>query len=1385
MMALSGKCPQMDWKHEPLVDSFKAFQARMNLYLEDLGVTDETKQATKIKIALGDEGMRRILASGLTETEQKIPARVWTLIESEVDASVKINFRVHRLEFANMKQKTEETISQFLSRLREKATKCECETAELNERLIEMVILSTPHDEFRKELLTKVKGHPVSEVLERGREYEAIAASTVSLKSMSLHPTPTAQSTNTSVDAIRRRSNPTSQNTAQNRCSNCGLTHKKGSCPAYNDKCSACNAKGHWKMMCRRTSGGQTALTPSDKQTSNTQQAGHPTPGRGPRRRQYQQHDVSLDCESYGPEEFTTEFHAITISDVGITAAADSSDEAFITLRVRHIKPDVCGPLRIKVDTGSGGNTLPLRTYRQMFGDTPFSEVLRSDPDVRLTSYSGDPIKCFGSLTFDVRKESQHKAHQTKFYVVDVSGPAILGLPSCRQLEIVNLNLHAMAQAPDQKSLMRPILTIDQLQSAYPGSFDAIGKFKDPAHLHLKDDAVPFCDPPRKVSIHLKPQIKQEIDKMETEGVIRRVTEHSDWCSSLVYVTKPDGSLRICLDPKKLNGSLRRCPHRIPTLEELNPTFAGAQVFSKLDAKAGYWSIPLHEDSQMLTTFRTPFGRYCWTRLPFGLNVSQDIFQSRMDDMLEGLPGVASIADDIAVCGKTRSEHDDNLVRVMDRAAEYGLCMNSSKCAIAKPEITFFGNRYSKVGILPDPAKVKDLRKMATPESKEDVQRFLGLMTYLSPYIPHFANQSQPLRDLMKADVPFLWEADHQTCFEKLRIQVPLDKALAFYDTTKPLTLEVDASMKGLGAALTQEDRIIAFASKSLTQTQANYSNIEREALGLVFGIQRFHTYLFGRGFTAVTDHKPLVNIWEKPLISAPSRLQRMFLKLQGYSFRLMYKPGPEMTISDALSRLPNTSNRDEICLDTRVDGIYLDDLEAKPISLLNFAPNRLSQIREETTRDPALAHLKEVINLGWPNTIKECHPDIRQYYNYRECLAVEAGIITKGRQVIIPKPVQPEILRQLHISHQGIKKTQALARESVYWPGIHTQIENLIASCQTCQMHQPLQKPEETLHHDIPPQPWWKLASDMCQIGNKTFLIIVDYFTKYPLVIEMQATTSAAVAAHFKSVCALFGCPKVIVSDNGPPYVGPAMREFTRSWGILHVTSSPRYPRSNGLAERTVGTIKRLIKKCTESGGDLRLSLLHLRATPIDEKTVSPAELLFGRPIATDLPSRREPLPRHVEVQNHLTQRLVTTPGNSLSALYPNQPVRILDQASHTWLPGSVVHKSSEPRSYVVKTDSGSELRRNRSHIRTIPLPPSDVQETTHLEAAATATLTQPDCAATSPRTPERIMPQIYQPTKPITLTQGNACPEPSSTPRTGYTRSGRRIMMPQRYQE
>ena len=221
---------------------------------------------------------------------------------------------------------------------------------------------------------------------------------------------------------------------------------------------------------------------------------------------------------------------------------------------------------------------------------------------------------------------------------------------------------------------------------------------------------------------------------MENDGIIRKIEHHTDWCSSITTSVKKDGSLPVCRDSKRLNDNLKRCPHKIPTLEELNPEFAEARVFSKMDAKAGYWSIHLDEASQEITTFQTPFGRYCYRRLPFGLCVSQDLFQQAMDRILARAQGCVGIADDVVVYGRHNTEHDKNLLRLMQIAKEEGLVFNSKKCVIKTNEIVFFGSVYGKDGIKPDPSKIEDIRKMPTPQDREDLQRFIGLMNYLAAF---------------------------------------------------------------------------------------------------------------------------------------------------------------------------------------------------------------------------------------------------------------------------------------------------------------------------------------------------------------------------------------------------------------------------------------------------------------------------------------------------------------------------------------------------------------------------------------------------------------------------------------------------------------------------
>ncbi|XP_014665236.1 PREDICTED: uncharacterized protein K02A2.6-like [Priapulus caudatus] len=871
----------------------------------------------------------------------------------------------------------------------------------------------------------------------------------------------------------------------------------------------------------------------------------------------------------------------------------DWCDQAFVKIdvQIRH-KP---ANLMLKVDTGAQANLLPMRTYRAMFPDTQDANLIPSQ--CRLVAYNGTPIKCLGTIAVPCRyKDSEWDF--TDFFLVDVPGPAILGLPSCSKMNVVILHCaieQAKAPAHRQPTVSsKPVIkSIDDLKERYPNRFDRIGEFKSIHKLAVDPNRPPSVD-------------KAKLDEMVEQGVIRQIEEPTEWVSTITYVTKKDGSIRICLDPRHLNRALIRPRHVTPTIDDINHKLATARVFSKLNAKSGYWAVKLHEESQELTTFQTPFGRYCFCRLPFGLSVSQDIFQLEMDRIIERCPGVCGISDDIIVYGDNDAEHDTNLLNLMEVAGANGLVFNSPKCSIKQSSIEFFGNVYTDQGMKPDPKKVADLRAMPEPVNKTELHQFLGLMTYLSCFIEDYSTKSAALRDLLRQDVDFIWEAHHQKVFENLKNTVSDNSLLRYFNPKKETYLQCDASLRGLGAALLQpsdDDKLkpIAFASKSLTPTEQRYACIERELLAVVFGVQRFHMYLYGRTFTAITDHKPLVMILDKPLAAAPPRLQRLMVKLQGYNLRIVYRPGRENQLADGLSRLPSPANATTIDLDLRVDHT-------------RFTASSQAKLRDEMRQDETLNHLREIIVTGWPDDMKDLPNELKPYWSYRDELTVHDGLVIKGRRILIPKGLRQDTLQQLHAGHFGREKTLLLARETVFWPNVTKDIIELVAKCETCQEAQPSQPAEPLLPHAIPPRPWHTLATDLFEYDGSHYLVVGDYYTKFPLVRKMPSRCpSRTVIAAMKQMFGEHGIPERVVSDNGPHYNSQEYRAFAAHWGFEIVTTSPRRPKGNGFIERTVQTVKHTLKKAKGTNTDFDLALLMLRATPISNKLASPAELLLG----------------------------------------------------------------------------------------------------------------------------------------------------------------------------
>ncbi|KAK2724943.1 hypothetical protein QYM36_001408 [Artemia franciscana] len=382
----------------------------------------------------------------------------------------------------------------------------------------------------------------------------------------------------------------------------------------------------------------------------------------------------------------------------------------------------------------------------------------------------------------------------------------------------------------------------------------------------------------------------------------KKVVTPTEWVNSMVMVEKKDGSIRLCIDPVDLNKSIKRPHYPIPTLDDVTSKLHGAKVFTKLDARSGYWSILLSDDSSYLMTFSTIYGRYRFKRMPFGIISAQDEFQRRMEDAFEGLEGFEIIIDDMIVYGNTQEEHDERLAAILERALVKGIRFNEEKCEFSVSRVKYFGHVISSEGMQPDPDKIRAINNMPSPSCREELQTLLGMINYLAKYIPSLSTKNKKLRDLTKAD-PFIWEEEHTQILEDLKSSI-VSNTPFFNHKSNNVELIVDASSHGLGAHLVSEGKVTAYASRSLSKTEQKYSQLEKELYAIVFGCKHFHHYLYGRHVEVTTDHRPLETVVANPIHKAPPRVQRLMLQLQPYDLSLKFRPGSEIPVADALSRL-------------------------------------------------------------------------------------------------------------------------------------------------------------------------------------------------------------------------------------------------------------------------------------------------------------------------------------------------------------------------------------------------------------------------------------------------------------------------------------------------
>ena len=547
-----------------------------------------------------------------------------------------------------------------------------------------------------------------------------------------------------------------------------------------------------------------------------------------------------------------------------------------------------------------------------------------------------------------------------------------------------------------------------------------------------------------------------------------------------------------------------------------------------------------------------------------------------------------------------------------------------------------------------------------------------------------------------KQDTQFIWEHEQEAAFEVIKTRLSTAPVLAFFDVQKKVTVNCDASQSGLGAVLLQEGQPIAYVSRALTSTETRYVQIEKELLAVVFALERFHQYTYGKTVDVESDHKPLEAITQKALCHAPPRLQRMLLRLQKYNFILRYKPGKDLNIADTLSRayIPDCGS---------------DQMEEELTCAINLVINnipatdkRMQEIRDGTKNDKSLRILKRMILNGWPDIQSQIPQEVRPYWNFRDELSEADEVLLKGERLIIPSCLQQDILQRIHMGHMGITKCTQRAREVVFWPGMNKEITEMVEKCDACQNYQYSNQKEPMVQGQIPEGPWYMVATDLFQWDGADDLLIVDYYSRFIEFCRLPNTSSSMVIIHTKSIFARHGIPKSVRSDNGPQFSAMEYSKFAEEWGFAHVTSSPYHPQSNGLAEKLVQIIKRMLNKSKRDRQDSYLSLLELRNTRVGDIGF-PAQLLMGRRLHTSLPVKATQLePRTINpdsVKSHLQQE------QQKRKLYYDEgskPLIPLKKCANAWMQVQGELDTAEaPASYHVKSASGKVYRGNRKHLR------------------------------------------------------------------------------------
>lgn len=707
---------------------------------------------------------------------------------------------------------------------------------------------------------------------------------------------------------------------------------------------------------------------------------------------------------------------------------------------------------------------------------------------------------------------------------------------------------------------------------------------------------------------YMQQVIREEVDQMLRDGIIE--PSNSPWNSPVVIVRKKDGKHRFCIDFQKVNAVTKKDAYPLPHILGILDKLRQAKFISSIDLHQGYWQVRLSPDSKQITAFTVPgVGLFQFRVMPFGLHSAGSTFQRLMDLVIgpDLEPYCFAYLDDIIVLGDSFEHHLSLLQEVFRRLRHANLRLNPDKCQFGRRTLCYLGHLVTPEGIATDPGKVDAIRRLQAPKTVRGLRRFLGIVSWYRRYVPTFATIAAPLHKLLKKKQRWKWGPEQEAAFQEIKRRLTEAPVLTCPDFTKPFVLQTDASDFGLGAALTQDsegiERIIAYASRSLSDTEKKYSVTEKECLAIVWGIEKMRPYLEGYHFTILTDHQCLK--WLQSIKSPAGRLARWAMYLQQYDFTIKYRKGSLNRLADALSRDPLPAT---VCI-----------AEDRPRCTW------YNRKKSEVEKNPEL----------FPDYCIREDQLYRRFWDSTDLTEMEMSDPWKR---CLPKPSREAVLRENHdaptAGHLGIARTIVRIAQRYYWPGMFRDIARYVRQCQSClRFKTPQQKTPGLMRPSINRHPWETVSTDIVgplPLSSKRsmyLLVFQDRFTKWVECQPVQKATAQVVVRHFyERVITRFGSPKTVISDNGTQYAGKAFNDLLAEWGIRHQYTPAYTPQANPV-ERMNKTLKTMIAQFCEGDHrtwDQRIPelMFAINSSRHESTGFSPAYLNFGR----ELEVRRGP---------------------------------------------------------------------------------------------------------------------------------------------------------------